>query len=101
MARRLNTLGQTGPFDAVVSLATLHHFTSRGLAAIYADLARLIQPGGLLLNAEGLAAGPPSRTWPGMFDEARGAARRRPMVVGGDRGRSRLRRGSSRAGAPP
>jgi SAM-dependent methyltransferase len=59
------------PFDAVVSLATLHHFTTREVAAIYADLARLIRPGGLLLNAEGLASGAPDSTLARAFEEAR------------------------------
>jgi SAM-dependent methyltransferase len=59
------------PFDAVVSLATLHHFTSRELASIYAALAGLIRPGGLLINAEGLAAGPPDAQIARRFDEAR------------------------------
>lgn len=59
------------PFDAVVSLATLHHFTRRELGGIYAALARLIRPGGILINAEGLAAGPPDSFLARRFDEAR------------------------------
>ena len=47
------------PFDAVVSLATLHHFASGEVAAIYRDLAGLIRPDGLVLNADGLADGSP------------------------------------------
>ncbi|MFN8636893.1 MAG: class I SAM-dependent methyltransferase [Chloroflexota bacterium] len=64
-------LGDSPSFDAVVSLATLHHFSPREVGAIYGQLARLIRPGGLLLNAEGLAAGPPSSRLARCFDEAR------------------------------
>lgn len=61
-----------GPsFDAVVSLATLHHFNARELAAVYRGLARLVRPGGLVLNAEGLAAGSPTSRLARRFDEAR------------------------------
>jgi SAM-dependent methyltransferase len=66
-----DALVPAAPFDAVVSLATLHHFTSREVAGIYRDLARLIRPGGLLLNAEGLASGSPSSHLAHVFDEAR------------------------------
>ena len=64
----------TGPketFDAVISLATLHHFSARERAVIYGDLAGLVRPGGLVLNAEGLAAGSPSTRLARQFDEAR------------------------------
>ena len=64
-------LSADAPFDAVISLATLHHFNNRELAAIYGDLARLIHPGGLLLNADGLAAGAPASRLARRFDEAR------------------------------
>jgi SAM-dependent methyltransferase len=64
-------LGPDVSFDAVISLATLHHFSSPELAEIYDALARLIRPGGLLLNAEGLAAGPPASFLARRFDEAR------------------------------
>ena len=50
-------LAADAPFDAVVSLATLHHFSSRELGGIYSALAGLIRAGGILINAEGLAAG--------------------------------------------
>jgi SAM-dependent methyltransferase len=59
------------PFDAVVSLATLHHFNARELAAIYRGLAGLVRPGGLVLNAEGLAAGSPTSRLARQLDEAR------------------------------
>jgi len=59
------------PFDAVVSLATLHHFSAGERAAIYADLARIVRPGGLVLNAEGLAAGTPGSRLARQFDAAR------------------------------
>lgn len=66
-----DALASTAPFDAVVSLATLHHFTGPEVAAIYRDLGRLIGQGGLLLNAEMLAAGPPSSHLARAFDEVR------------------------------
>jgi SAM-dependent methyltransferase len=64
-------LGPVAPFDAVVSLATLHHFSSRELAAIYAALARVTRAGGLVLNAEGLAVGRPASRLARHFDELR------------------------------
>ena len=63
--------GTHQPFDAVVSLATLHHFSAAELAAIYRGLARLVRPGGLVLNAEGLAAGRPGSRLARQLDEAR------------------------------
>jgi SAM-dependent methyltransferase len=60
-----------GGFDAVVSLATLHHFSSRELASIYGAVVGLIRPGGLVLNAEGLAAGPPASLLARQFDASR------------------------------
>jgi len=64
-------LGPAARFDAVVSLATLHHFSSREVAALCAALAGLIQPGGLLLNAEGLPASAPTSHLARVFDQAR------------------------------
>jgi SAM-dependent methyltransferase len=66
-------LGPDGaqPFDAIISLATLHHFSPREIAAIYRALAELVRPGGLILNAEGLAAGSPGSRMARAFDEAR------------------------------
>jgi SAM-dependent methyltransferase len=66
-------LGPDGaqPFDAVISLATLHHFSPREIAAIYRALAGLVRPGGLILNAEGLAAGSPGSQLARTFDTAR------------------------------
>jgi SAM-dependent methyltransferase len=63
--------GSDRVFDAVVSLATLHHFSNRELASIYGALGTLVRPGGLVLNAEGLAAGPPTSHLARQFDEAR------------------------------
>jgi SAM-dependent methyltransferase len=66
-------LGPDGgpPFDAAISLATLHHFSPRETASIYRSLVSLIRPGGLILNAEGLAAGSPTSQLARAFDAAR------------------------------
>ena len=63
--------GATPAFDAILSLATLHHFDARERASIYRDLAGLVRPGGLVLNAEGLAAGSPGTRLARRFDEVR------------------------------
>ena len=63
--------GSDPAFDAVVSLATLHHFSAHERQIIYGDLASLVRPGGLVLNAEGLAAGSPGSRLARQFDEAR------------------------------
>lgn len=62
-----------GGFDAVVSLATLHHFSRTETAGIYRQLAGLIKPGGLLLNAEALAASPTTTRLAQAFNAARRA----------------------------
>jgi SAM-dependent methyltransferase len=67
----IHALGPAARFDAVVSLATLHHFSSREVATIYAALARLIDQGGLLLNAEGMPASAPTSHLARVFDQAR------------------------------
>ena len=67
----VNAAASAPSFDAVVSLATLHHFSARERASIYADLARIVRPDGLVLNAEGLAAGSPGTRLARQFDEAR------------------------------
>lgn len=59
------------PFDAVVSIATLHHFSSRELHGIYSALARLLRAGGVLINAEGLAAGRADSPLAQRFNEVR------------------------------
>jgi SAM-dependent methyltransferase len=69
-------LASDGPFDAVVSIATLHHFSSRELGGIYTALAELIRPEGILVNAEGLAAGRLDAPLTQRFNEVR----RRGMV---------------------
>jgi trans-aconitate methyltransferase len=65
------TSGGAQPFDAVVSLATLHHFSNRERETIYSALVSLVRPGGLVLNAEGLAAAPPSTRLAQQFSAAR------------------------------
>ena len=69
-------LADDQPFDAVVSIATLHHFSSRELGSIYSTLAGMIRPGGVLINAEGLAAGRADSPLVQRFHEVR----RRGMV---------------------
>jgi SAM-dependent methyltransferase len=66
-------LGPDGaqPFDAIISLATLHHFSPRERAEIYRSIVSLVRPGGLALNAEGLAAGSPTSQMARTFDAAR------------------------------
>lgn len=59
------------PFDAALTLATLHHFASREIATIYAQLAGLIRPSGLLVNAEDLADGRPGTRLMRCFEELR------------------------------
>lgn len=62
---------EAGAFDAALSMATLHHFTSREIAAIYQALAGLIRPGGVLIDAEDLADGRPGSRLVRCFEEAR------------------------------
>lgn len=64
-------LGSFAPFDAVLSLAVLHHFPARDVQRIYDGLAGLIRPGGLFLNAEGMAIGRPSSRLTAALREAR------------------------------
>jgi SAM-dependent methyltransferase len=47
-------LAGLGPFDAVLSVATLHHLPAREVRRIYGDLAGLIRPDGLFINTEGM-----------------------------------------------
>ena len=63
--------GSDRSVDAVASLATLHHFSARERLVIYGDLAEIVRPGGLALNAEGLAAGSPESLIARQFDAAR------------------------------
>lgn len=48
------TLGLERPADAAVSTTALHWLLPPELAALYAELARLLRPGGLLLNGDHL-----------------------------------------------
>lgn len=64
-------LAADAPFDAVVSIATLHHFSSRELSGIYGALAGLLREGGVLVNAEGLAAGRADSPLVQRFNEVR------------------------------
>jgi SAM-dependent methyltransferase len=59
------------PFDAVISVATLHHFRGPRVRAIYRALAGLLRPGGVLLNAESMAAGRPGARLSRTVREAR------------------------------
>lgn len=40
------------PMDVVVSATSLHWFTREQLAALYAQIARILRPGGIFLNAD-------------------------------------------------
>lgn len=53
----LDALGET-QVDAVLSSTALHWLEPEPLARLYADLGRLIRPGGLLLNGDHMAFGP-------------------------------------------
>lgn len=46
-----------GPFDVVLSVATMHHFGKAELRSIFAELATIIREGGVFANTEGLASG--------------------------------------------
>jgi SAM-dependent methyltransferase len=59
------------PFDAVVSIATLHHFRGPRVRAIYRALAGLLRQGGLFLNAESMAVGRPGTRLTQTLREAR------------------------------
>lgn len=48
------------PFDAVVSSTALHWLVPQQLLGVYASAARLLKPGGLLLNADHLPFLPPT-----------------------------------------
>ena len=45
-------LGLVRPLDAAVSTTALHWLPQRSLAAVYAEVAGLLRPGGLLLNGD-------------------------------------------------
>lgn len=47
-------LGLTGPVDAAVSTTALHWMPPTDLAAMYAELAGVLRPGGVLLNGDHL-----------------------------------------------
>lgn len=51
-------LGETGPFDAIVSSAFMHYFDAAGLRALHAELRALVRPGGLLVTAERFLGAP-------------------------------------------
>jgi len=55
------TLQPLAPFDAVLSSTALHWLGAGELVAVYRQVAGLLRPGGLLLNAEHLLVGPPGR----------------------------------------
>ncbi len=47
-------LGLAGPVDAVVSTTALHWIPEDRLGEVYVDLARLLRPGGVLVNGDNL-----------------------------------------------
>jgi SAM-dependent methyltransferase len=48
------------PFDAVLSSTALHWLAAGDLVRVYRDLAGLVRPGGIFMNAEHLMMAPPS-----------------------------------------
>jgi len=56
--------------DAVLSSTALHWLTPEPLTRLYHDLAHLLPPGGLLMNADHLAFGPASPSFARLSDEA-------------------------------
>jgi SAM-dependent methyltransferase len=50
-------LGLRGPVDAVVSTTALHYLPEEDLRRAYADLTRVLRPGGVLVNADHLGCG--------------------------------------------
>ena len=58
--------GLDRPADAAVSTTALHWLPADALAALYAEVATVLRPGGLLLNGDHLArTRRPRRRWPG------------------------------------
>jgi SAM-dependent methyltransferase len=60
------------PFDAVLTSTALHWLTASDVLRIYADLAGLVNPGGVYLNADRLPVGAPA----GRFGQATEALRK-------------------------
>jgi ubiquinone/menaquinone biosynthesis C-methylase UbiE len=54
------------PFDAIVTSTALHWLTATDVLRVYADLAAVTRPGGVVLNADRLPVGAPS----GRFGQA-------------------------------
>ena len=65
----LEGLGETR-VDAVLSSTALHWLTPDALHRVYGELAHLLPPGGLVLNADHMAFGPASPTIAGLSDRA-------------------------------
>ena len=55
-------LGLPRPADAAVSTTALHWLTEPGLRAMYAELATVLRPGGLLLDGDHFGSGPAAPT---------------------------------------
>jgi ubiquinone/menaquinone biosynthesis C-methylase UbiE len=58
-------VGGEMPYDAIVSGFTLHHLSNERKAAIYAELIRLLRPGGMFINVEHVSSASPwvERVW--------------------------------------
>jgi SAM-dependent methyltransferase len=114
-------LGLNRPADAVVSTTALHWLTADALAAVYAEVATVLRPGGLLLDGDHLTEDqatsptlvrlgraliereeqrrPPAAgtdTWEGWWE----AARADPVLVGLAARRDRMHLDSEHHGSP-
>ncbi|MEM7505859.1 MAG: class I SAM-dependent methyltransferase [Pseudomonadota bacterium] len=51
-----------GPFDAVISALSIHHLTDAAKQRCFGDIARLLHPGGVFVNAEQIAGDTPEES---------------------------------------
>ncbi len=89
----IGRLGLSGPVDAVVSTTALHYLPEEDLRRAYADLTRVLRPGGVLVNADHLGCG--SAALAGIAEHV-GARRARRAGARGQRGLGELVGGGGR-----